>query len=116
MSRRRFTDSAGVTCEYTPIEELKPDDVVIIGWRTTVVHVEIDEVHDQARVVWSWGGRESVDQWCPLGTELPVEVTDERETCVFCNEKRDPSEFEDGLRCVYCQEEDEAKEDNTDGR
>jgi hypothetical protein len=27
------------------------------------------------------------------------------EQCVFCGEWRGPHEFEDGLRCVYCAEE-----------
>jgi predicted RecA/RadA family phage recombinase len=73
--RERFTDSAGVTCDYTPIEEVKPGDVVIIGWRTTVARVEVEANRNRARVVWE--GRESYpDQWNPLGTLLPVEVTD----------------------------------------
>lgn len=70
-----FTDSAGVTCKYTPIEDLKPGDVVIIGWRTTVNRVEVEE--DRARVVWDWEPShtgESVDRWNPLGTLMPVEV------------------------------------------
>jgi hypothetical protein len=69
-----FTDSAGVTCAYTPIEDLKPGDVVIIGWRTTVKRIEEDG--DKVRVVWEHGNdEERADQWNPRGTELPVEKT-----------------------------------------
>ena len=64
------TDSAGTTCRYTPIEELQPGDVVIIGWRTTVERVEREA--DRCRVVYEgdW-----IDQWEPVGTMMPVEVT-----------------------------------------
>jgi hypothetical protein len=74
----RFTDSAGITCEYTPIEDLEAGDVVIIGWRTTVKRVEVDESRNRARVIWEWSPSptgESVDQWNTLGTKLPREVT-----------------------------------------
>lgn len=70
---RRETDSSGVTCEYTPIQDLLPGQVVIIGWRTTVARVEIE--NDRARV-W-WKGLEQPDQWNPLGTLMPVEVTED---------------------------------------
>lgn len=66
-------DSAGVTCRYTPIEDLKRGDVVVVGWRTTVERVEVEG--DQARVWWTRGL--VPDQWNPVGTELPVEVRDE---------------------------------------
>ena len=68
-----FTDSAGVTCRYTPIEELKRGDVVVIGWRTTVDHVEVEG--KRARVYWE-GATEYPDKWNPLGTLMPVEVTE----------------------------------------
>lgn len=71
------TDSAGTTCRYTPVEDLKPGDVVIIGWRTTVKRVEVEG--DHARVVWEWPPSptgESVDQWNPFGSLMPVEVRD----------------------------------------
>lgn len=76
----RVTDSAGVTCEYTPIEQLKPGDVVIIGWRSTVKRVEVDEPGRRARVTWERGGppagsTEFTDQWNPLGSPMPKEVT-----------------------------------------
>lgn len=29
------------------------------------------------------------------------------ERCDYCGEPRGPHEFQDGLRCVYCAEEDE---------
>jgi hypothetical protein len=66
----RVTDSAGVTCDYKPVEDIKPGDVVIVGWRSTVERVEIDG--DRARIYWE--GFEHPDQWNPLGTRLPVEV------------------------------------------
>lgn len=72
----RVTDSAGVTCEYRPVEDLHPGDTVIIGWRSIVERVEIDG--DRARIYWK--GWEHPDQWNPLGTRVPVEVlSDERE-------------------------------------
>jgi hypothetical protein len=65
-----FTDSAGVTVRYTPIEELQAGDVVVIGWRTTVDHVD---VHFAQACVW-WEGQTAPDQWNPLGTLMPVVV------------------------------------------
>lgn len=73
-----FTDSAGVTCKYTPIEDLKPGDVVIVGWRTTVKRIESRE--GEARIVWhsrKTATEELFDQWNPLGTELPVFIEKE---------------------------------------
>lgn len=70
MSYKRTVDSAGVTVEHVPIDELKPGDVVIIGWRTTVARVEIEE--DRCRI-W-WEGSEQPDQWNPCGVRLPREV------------------------------------------
>lgn len=63
------TDSAGITCRYTPIEKLRPGDVVIIGWRTTVKRLECQA--GRCRIVYEgdW-----IDQWNPIGTMIPVEV------------------------------------------
>jgi hypothetical protein len=36
-----------------------------------------------------------------LGREPEVE----EEECVFCGERRGPDQFEDGLRCRFCAEE-----------
>jgi len=32
----------------------------------------------------------------------------DNERCNFCGEERSPDEFEDGLRCVHCAEEQDA--------
>lgn len=66
------TDSAGVTVRYTPIEDLRPGDVVILGWRTTVGEVECDG--DRCRVRWEDGGW---DQWNPVGSPMPRELSGE---------------------------------------
>lgn len=70
--RERFTDSAGLTVEYTPIEELEPGMTVVLGWRTVVERVEVEAT--RARVWWRGGNHP--DQWNSLGSQMPVEVPD----------------------------------------
>lgn len=41
-------------------------------------------------------------------TDDPYGEPEER--CAWCGEMRAPHEFEDGLRCVYCVEEDQEKD------
>lgn len=38
----RATDSAGMTCDYRRVEDLRPGDVVVIGWKSTVERVEVE--------------------------------------------------------------------------
>lgn len=38
---------------------------------------------------------------------------DVEEECAFCGEPRGPHQFEDGLRCKLCVEEDERKENDS---
>lgn len=45
------------------------------------------------------------DTGCPLcGFAAEKHVREDgSEVCAYCDEWRGPQEFEDGLRCVYCQ-------------
>jgi len=36
-----------------------------------------------------------------------IEAGEYDQQCVFCGMEREPHEFEDGLRCIYCVEEGE---------
>lgn len=51
--------------------------------------------------------RPSVPEVTAPETERDREDAD-LERCVFCDELRAPHEFKDGLRCVYCAEEQDA--------
>ena len=55
------TDSAGVTCQYTAVEDLKPGDAVILGWRSVVKRIDIDEGAGRVRIMWE--GWPHWDQW-----------------------------------------------------
>lgn len=64
-----ITDSAGITCRYTRIADIEPGDVVIEGWRSTVVSRETDGT--LYHLVFEGGHRSAS---LPPDTVLPVEV------------------------------------------
>lgn len=73
-----------ITGKYTP-DQLQPGD----DWPE--IHETFEDVIEKLRSTAS--------------------QEDEEEECVFCGERRGPHEFKDGLRCVYCAEEQDREDE-----
>lgn len=63
-----FTDSAGVSVIYTPIEDVKPGSGVVGGWDPPAVVRRVEIESYRARLVYDHGTTE----WFPLGEAIPV--------------------------------------------
>jgi hypothetical protein len=67
-----FTDSAGVTARYTPVSEIRPGDVLLVGWRSTIARVDHQ---NRCWRLWTEGNDKApATPWVSGDRIYPIEV------------------------------------------
>lgn len=69
-----FTDSAGITVKYTPIEDVAAGSAIAEAWRPFLVVDHIEHSGTMCRMIFEGG---HAGGWCPQGELVPVEIQPE---------------------------------------